>query len=274
MPLWQKYYRTFFWERRAWNLASKAVTLTREEEITVRRLEPNVDVVMIPNGIDHKLSISNSLESVLDNTNSIGSDDNSVKEHGNTPWTIYDNSTSILFVCNFTYDPNVDAALYFSTEIFPIILKQVPKVRLFLVGNSPPTEIRRLAFPKHSHIEVTGYVNSLDPFYEASTVVVCPLRIGGGVKVKLSEAIRAGKAIVTTSVGAQGLNLSDNRALCVSDKKLEFAKIVIKFLIDPEARYQQEKRALCFSKTLPGWDQVIEEYVRCYNKMIPIVAKS
>ena len=164
--------------------------------------------------------------------------------------------------------------MYFSAEIFPIILKQVPNVRLFLVGNSPPTEIRRLAFPKHSHIEVTGYVNSLDPFYEASTVVVCPLRIGGGVKVKLLEAIRAGKAIVTTSVGAQGLNLSDNRALCVSDKKLEFAKIVIKFLIDPEARYQQEKRALCFSKTLPGWDQVIEEYIRCYNKMIPIVAKS
>ena len=196
--LWQEYYRTFLWERRAWNLASKVVTLTREEETTVRRLEPNVDVVMIPNGIDHKLSISNSLESVSSNTNSIGDKDNSIKEHGHTPLTIYDNNTSILFVCNFAYDPNVDAALYFSTEIFPIILAQVPNVRLFLVGNSPPTEIRRLAFPKDSHIEVTGYVNSLDPFYKASTVIVCPLRIGGGVKVKLLEAIRAGKAIITS----------------------------------------------------------------------------
>jgi len=273
--LWQEYYRTFLWERRAWNLASKVVTLTKEEETAVRRLEPNIEVVMIPNGIDHKLSISNTLELLSSNSNSISNNSHSIKEHKTTTLSkIHDNSPSILFVCNFAYDPNVDAALYFSTEIFPIILEQVPKVRLFLVGNSPPTEIRRLAFPKHSHIEVTGYVNSLDPFYEASTVVVCPLRIGGGVKVKLLEAIRAGKAIVTTSVGAQGLNLSDNRALCVSDKKLEFAKIVIKFLIDPEARYQQEKRALCFAKTLPGWDQVIEEYVRCYNKMIPIVAKS
>jgi polysaccharide biosynthesis protein PslH len=272
--LWQKYYRTFLWERRAWNLASKVVTLTREEEITVRRLEPNVDVVMIPNGIDHKLSISNKLDSVLDNTNCIGSNDNSIKEHSNTSWTIYNNSISILFVCNFAYDPNVDAALYFSTEIFPIILEQVPNVSLFLVGNSPPIEIRRLAYPKNSHIEVTGYVNSLEPFYKASTVVVCPLRIGGGVKVKLLEAIRAGKAIVTTSVGAQGLNLRDSRALCVSDKKLEFAKIVIKFLMDPVARCQQEKKALRFSETLPGWDQVIEEYVRCYNKMVHIVAKS
>ena len=272
--LWQEYYRTFLWERRAWNIASKVVTLTREEEITVKRLEPNVDVVMIPNGIDHKLSISSNLDSVLDNTNCIGSNDNDIKDHGHASWTIHNNSASILFVCNFAYDPNVDAALYFSTEIFPIILEQVPHVSLFLVGNSPPIEIRRLAFPKDSHIEVTGYVNSLEPFYKASTVVVCPLRIGGGVKVKLLEAIRAGKAIVTTSVGAQGLNLRDSRALCVSDKKLEFAKIVIKFLMDPVARYQQEKKALRFSNTLLGWDQVIEEYVRCYNKMVHIVAKS
>ena len=162
--LWQEYYRTFLWERRAWNLASKVVTLTREEETTVRRLEPDVEVVMIPNGIDHKLSISNSLESVSSNTNSIGDNDNSIKEHGHTPWTIYDNNTSILFVCNFAYDPNVDAALDFSTEIFPIILEEGPHARLFLVGNSPPTVIRRLAFPEDSHIEVTGYVNSLDPF--------------------------------------------------------------------------------------------------------------
>ena len=273
--LWQEYYRTFLWERRAWNVASKIVTLTKEEEITVRRLEPNIDVVTIPNGIDHKLLINNSLESLSSNNNSKNNINNhNIRKHDSTSSRIHHNIPSILFVCNFAYDPNVDAALYFVTEIFPIILKQVPNVRLVLVGSSPTTEIRQLAFPKHSHIEVTGYVNSLDPFYRASTVVVCPLRIGGGVKVKLLEAIRAGKAIVTTSVGAQGLNISDNRALCVSDKKLEFAKIVIKFLKDPEARCQQEKKALRFSKNLPGWDQVIDEYVCCYNKMIPIVAKS
>ena len=83
--LWQEYYRTFLWERRAWNIASKVVTLTKEEERIVRRLEPNVDAVMIPNGIDHKLSISNSLESVSDRTNRIGGNDNSIKEHGHTP---------------------------------------------------------------------------------------------------------------------------------------------------------------------------------------------
>ena len=192
----KEYYRTFLWERRAWNLASKVVTLTKEEETAVRRLEPNIEVVMIPNGIDHKLSISNTLELLSSNYNSTSNNSHSIKEHNTTTLIkIHDNSPIILFVCNFAYDPNVDAALYFSTGIFPIILKQVPNVRLFLVGNSPPTEIRRLAFPKHSHIEVTGYVDSLGPFYEASTVVVCPLRIGGGVKVKLLEAIRVVKLL-------------------------------------------------------------------------------
>jgi glycosyltransferase involved in cell wall biosynthesis len=261
--LWQEFYHTFYWERRAWNMASRVVTLTKEEETTVRRLEPHLDVVMIPNGIDHKLSIKDSLRSV-----SVSNSTHSMDKGSNN------NGASILFVCNFAYNPNVDAALYFSTEIFPIIREQVPDVRLFLVGNSPPTEIRRLAFPEDSRIEVTGYVDSLDTFYKASTTVVCPLRIGGGVKVKLLEAIRAGKAIVSTSVGAQGFNLKDSKAICISDKKLEFAKIVIKFLTDPEARYQQEKRALLFSKSLPDWEQVIEEYVRCYNRMIPIIAKS
>lgn len=242
--LWQEYYRTFHWERRAWNMASRVVTPTKEEETTVRRLEPHVDVVMIPNGVDHKLSINDSLSSVSvsNSTHSMGTGSNN-------------NGTSILFVCNFAYTPNVDAALYFSTEIFTIIFEQVPDVRLFLVGNSPPTEIRRLTFPKDSHIEVTGYVDSLDTFCKASTVVVCPLRIGGGVKVKLLEAVQAGKAIVNTSVGAQGF-------------------IVIKFLTDPEARYQQEKRALLFSKSLPGWKQVMKDYVHCYNRKIPIIAKS
>jgi glycosyltransferase involved in cell wall biosynthesis len=261
--LWQEYCRTFHWEIRAWKMASRVVTLTKEEETTVRRLEPHIDVIMIPNGTDHKVSINDSSRSasVSNSTHSMGTGS---KSYG----------TSILFVCNFAYDPNIDAALYFSTEIFPIILEQVPDVKLFLVGNSPPTKIRRLAFPKDSHIEVTGYVDSLDTFYKGSTVVVCPLRIGGGVKVKLLEAIRAGKAIVSTSVGAQGFNLTDSKAICISNKKLDFAKIVIKFLTDPEARYQQEKRALRFSKSLPGWYQVIEDYVRCYNRMIPIIAKS
>ena len=103
----------------------------------------------------------------------------------------------ILFVGNFAYEPNIDAALYFSNIIFPLILQDVPNAKLFIVGNDPPPQI--LSLKMNRQIEVTGYVDSVIPFYRMTDVVVCPLRIGGGVKVKVLEALNAGKAIVSIS---------------------------------------------------------------------------
>ncbi|HZD35112.1 MAG TPA: glycosyltransferase family 4 protein [Nitrososphaeraceae archaeon] len=119
----------------------------------------------------------------------------------------------------------------------------------------------------HDHIEVTGYVDSLEPFYKSTKVVVCPLRVGGGVKVKILEALRAGKAIVTTPIGAQGFGLS-NEALCVCSLVSDFANNVVRFLVNRYERKRQEKRALRFAKTLPTWDQVIEQYTNCYKSLI------
>ena len=96
--------------------------------------------------------------------------------------------------------------LYFSQLIFPLVLQAVPNAKLFIVGNEPPPSLLSLTLNKQ--IEVTGYVDSLIPFYNLANVVVCPLRIGGGVKVKVLEALKAGKAIVSTSIGAQGLDVT------------------------------------------------------------------
>jgi polysaccharide biosynthesis protein PslH len=117
------------------------------------------------------------------------------------------------------------------------------------------------------HIEITGYVDSLQPFYKFAKVVICPLRIGGGVKVKILEALRAGKAIVTTPIGAQGFGLN-NEALCICNKVSDFADNVVRFLINPNERQRQEERAFRYAKTLPTWDQVKEQYVSCYEDLV------
>jgi len=178
---------------------------------------------------------------------------------------IKDNSPSILFVGNFAYEPNVDAALYFSRDIFPLILKDVPNAKLFLVGNAPPSEISSLA--SSTHIEVSGRVASLIPFYKHADVVVCPLRIGGGVKVKVLEALGFGKAIVSTSIGAQGLDLSTYRAVAVADEETDFAENVVRLLLNPEERHMQERQAVAYARTLPTWDQVSEAFVRLYEEI-------
>lgn len=247
---WSEYIKTLKWERLMWKRATVCVALTNEDKIAMERLESNIDVRMITNGSDpqKKIDLASTLLS-----NSF--------EHS----VISDNCPSILFVGNFAYDPNIDAALYFSRHIFPLVLKDVPNVKLFLVGNAPPPEICSLTSNKQ--IEVTGRVASLIPFYKHADVVVCPLRIGGGVKVKVLEALGFGKAIVSSSVGAQGLDLSTYRAVAVADDQTHFAENVVRLLVQPKVRYTQEREALAYARTLPSWDQVSEAFARLYEEM-------
>jgi polysaccharide biosynthesis protein PslH len=269
---------TLLWERSFWRRATKVISLTLDDEKRVRELEPNIDVIFIPNGIDHYLTIGPTrLQLRRNNDVDSVSEETSIRNIENCP--------SILFVANFAYDPNVDAAVYFCKQILPLILENVPDAKVFIVGNSPSSEIFDLVIsnskvdtrtytlvnPKlqiiHAPVEITGYVDSLDPFYKFAKVVVCPLRIGGGVKVKILEALRGGKAIVTTPIGAQGFGLN-NKALCVCNKASDFASNVVRFLINPDERHRQEERALHFASTLATWDQVKERYISCYKELV------
>jgi glycosyltransferase involved in cell wall biosynthesis len=248
---WSEYIKTLKWEQLTWKQATVCVALTNEDKITMERLEPNIDIRMIPDGSDHLKKTTDVSITLLSNS----------FEHS----VISDNCPSILFVGNFAYGPNIDAALYFARQIFPLILKDVPDAKLFLVGNTPPPEICSLASNKQ--IVVTGRVASLIPFYKHADVVVCPLRIGGGVKVKVLEALSFGKAIVSTSVGAQGLDLLSHRAMAIADDPTDFAENVVRFLVQPEERDIQEREALAYARTLPRWDQVSEAFAQLYEEM-------
>lgn len=253
---WSEYIKTLKWERLTWKRATVCVALTNEDKITMERLEPNIDVRMIPNGSDHHKKRDDSKTPLLLATSS---------EHS----VITDSCPSILFVGNFAYEPNIDAAVYFSRAIFPLIVRHIPKVKLFLVGNAPPPEIYSLTSNKQ--IEVTGGVSSVIPFYKRADVVVCPLRIGGGVKVKVLEALGFGKAIVSTSVGAQGLDLSTHRAVVVADEVTDFAEKVIRLLVHEEERHIQEQEAAIYARTLPSWDQVSEGFAQLYEEMADVI---
>jgi glycosyltransferase involved in cell wall biosynthesis len=247
---WSEYIKTLKWEQLTWKRATVCVALTKEDKISMERLGSNIDVRWIPNGSDYQKKI-NDVTKLLSNSFEYP--------------VVTDNCPSVLFVGNFAYEPNVDAALYFCRDIFPLILKDVPNVKLFLVGNAPTSEICSLA--SNRNIEVSGRVASLIPYYKHADVVVCPLRIGGGIKVKVLEALAHGKAIVSTSIGAQGLDLSTYRAVAVADEATDFAEIVVRLLVHPEERHSQERQALVYAATLPTWDQISEAFARLYDEM-------
>jgi glycosyltransferase involved in cell wall biosynthesis len=247
---WQEYVYTLKWERIFWRRAKICVTLTVEDKIAMKRLESDINIKMIPDGIDHL------------------KDNGAHKRQGNilNSHIARAMGSRILLVGNFAYEPNIDAALYFSNQIFPLVLQAVPNAKLFIVGNEPPPQI--LSLRSNRQIVVTGYVESVIPFYRMADVVVCPLRIGGGIKVKVLEALYAGKAIVSTSVGAQGLGSNTRQALTVANDVTHFAQSVIRLLQDPEERLKLERNALTYAKNLPTWDHATQAFVKCYEETI------
>ncbi|MDD2541273.1 MAG: glycosyltransferase, partial [Desulfuromonadaceae bacterium] len=136
---------------------------------------------------------------------------------------------SLIFVGGFSHDPNVDAVLYFCSDILPIIRKNKPDIHITIVGSNPPDEIRML---KNEFITVTGYVPETTTYLHRSHISVAPLRYGAGMKGKIGEAMAHGVPVVTTSVGAEGMGLTDRKNVMIADSPQDFADAVLDLLND------------------------------------------
>jgi GT2 family glycosyltransferase/SAM-dependent methyltransferase len=146
--------------------------------------------------------------------------------------SVQPDSPILLFVGGFAHTPNIDAAVWFATEILPSIWETRPDVQLVIAGSNPHEAVRSLEAPG---ITVTGSISEeeLAQWYRRAQVAVVPLRIGAGVKLKVVEAMQKGVPVVTTSVGAQGLPALDSHA-AVHDNPVGFAAAVLQLLNDPD----------------------------------------
>jgi glycosyltransferase involved in cell wall biosynthesis len=140
----------------------------------------------------------------------------------------------ILFVGGLFYHPNIDAVLYFHREIFPIIRRSVAHARFRIVGLDPDASIREL--DNGRDCVVNASVEDLSPFYARASVVVVPMRLGAGSKLKVVEALARGKALVSTTFGAEGFDLRPGLDLEIGDTPEAFAANCIRLLGDPAAR--------------------------------------
>jgi sugar transferase (PEP-CTERM/EpsH1 system associated) len=143
-------------------------------------------------------------------------------------------SKRVVFTGSMDWLPNADAVQYFCREILPLIRAAEPETTFTIVGRSPTPAVRRLA--EDRGVEVTGRVEDVRPHLARSAVYVVPLRIGGGTRLKIFEAMSAGRAVVSTRIGAEGLPVEDGRHLLLADTPQDFARAVIRLLQDPAAR--------------------------------------
>jgi glycosyltransferase involved in cell wall biosynthesis len=146
----------------------------------------------------------------------------------------------VTFVGAMDWEPNVDGVEYFASDIWPAIKAEVPEARFRIVGRNPGRRVQKWA---SDSIEVTGRVPSVVEHLRQSAVAIVPLRIGGGTRLKIYEAMATAKAVVSTTVGAEGLDVHHGRDIILADDPRSFAQAVIMLLRDRELRRRYEQAA-------------------------------
>jgi len=161
----------------------------------------------------------------------------------------------IVFVGAMDWMPNIDGALWFTEKVLPLIRGKLPTARLVLAGRSPVPELKALA-ATDSLIKVTGTVPDIRPYLWNADISIVPLRIGGGTRLKIYEAMAAGVPVVSTTIGAEGLAVEDGRQISLADTPEVFAARCLALLQSPDQARTLATEALSLVTERFSWAQV------------------
>lgn len=173
----------------------------------------------------------------------------------------------LVFVGSMDWDPNEDGIVWFLESVYPLIRRAVPKASLVVVGRNPSSRLRAIA-AKLPAVEVTGAVPDVRPYLSQAEVAVVPLRVGGGTRIKIPEAMAMGKPVVSTPIGAEGLPFLNNREICLAEGPEDFASSVITLLARHDLRNVIGKAARGVVENKHNWENVVDQLEECLNQVI------
>jgi len=231
---WRKLKRE---ELSVWKRFDGVVVTSDRDERLLKRDDASVRTAVVPNGVD--------LTSF-------------------TPSGAPADPCTLLFVGVMNYFPNTDGVTYFVREVLPAIRAVHPDVRLKIVGMNPPESVKSLA---DSHIEVTDVVDDPRPYLDSSTVVIVPLRVGGGTRFKILEAMAKGKPIVSTRIGAEGIEAEHDRELLLADDAESFAREVGRLLTDPKLAKRLGRAGRQLAEQRYSWESAVTRLEAFYGEL-------
>ena len=239
------YMMTKIYERGIYKKFDACLVVTQQDKDLLTSLCPQINCLVLPNGVDTEYF---------------------------SPTDVREEFPSLVFVSDMSGRPTIDNVLYFYNIIYPLIRKEVPQVKLYLVGRNPAKEIAKLA--SDQSVIVTGYVDSVKPYLAKSSIFIAPMILGTGIKNKVLEAMAMGKCVVTTSIGAQGINATSGEDIVIADDPKEFAAWVIKLLKDSQLRKTLGDNARKVIEAKYTWkriagslDQIFREVVSRHEEM-------
>ncbi|MCA9945743.1 MAG: glycosyltransferase [Anaerolineales bacterium] len=173
--------------------------------------------------------------------------------------------SDIVFSGKMDYRPNVDAVLWFVADVWPIIRRERPSTTFTVVGQKPHARLERLR--DEPGITLTGWVERVEPYLAGAKLFVLPFRVGSGTRLKLIEAMAAGKALVSTAVGAEGFPVADNREIRLVDDAVGFGTAVLHLLNQPEERQRLGLAAQQFAQQY-DWRVVVPKFLEIYQRLL------
>lgn len=174
------------------------------------------------------------------------------------------NGCNVLFLASLDWQPNLDGLYWFRNEVLPILRKRDRAVKLLVAGKGASEKVEALA---GDNVEVLGFVQDLEPLYAKTQVCIVPLFAGSGMRIKILEMLARGKAVVTTSLGCEGMNLDHGKHLLVADTAEEFASAVWNLLANPAQRMELGYGGRSVVETRYDWRAVAESFEWLYSSV-------
>ncbi|MGD8996969.1 MAG: glycosyltransferase [Anaerolineae bacterium] len=219
--------------------ADRVLAVSQADARALRNLIPGLDVTVIPNGIDPRVYQPVTVEAPVA-------------------------SHTLVFTGTMDFRPNVDAVLWFTREVWPLIKAEVPDVHFSVVGQRPHRRLDPLR--EDRSVTLTGRVEDVRPYIADAAVYVAPLRMGGGTRLKLLEAMAMSKPVVATSLGAEGYPVTDQHELILADAPAEFAQAVVSLLHSPARRAELGHSARTFVQRRYDWRVIVPWLEQVYAK--------
>jgi sugar transferase (PEP-CTERM/EpsH1 system associated) len=234
-------------EAEACRNAGQVVAVSELDARELARMSGRHDIRTVPNGVDVSY----------------------FKQQDDAP-----RQSGLVFVGTFDWFPNADAMRYFVNEVFPLILKVRPDTMLTIIGkHGESAAAAELA--RHPQIRLAGLVDDIRPWLQAAAVYVVPLRIGGGTRLKILDALAMSKAIVSTSVGCEGLHVTDGQDIIVADQPDAFARQVLGLLSEGARAQSLGRRGRELVERQYDWRVIADSLLQAYQNTItgkPVVA--
>jgi glycosyltransferase involved in cell wall biosynthesis len=242
-PLRKLYYRREFArqyreEIEVFSRQNAIFTTSKNDKEALEPVVPDVPKFVVPNGVDTSYFV---------------------------PSSAMPEQWSLVFTAAMTYSPNVDGIMYFLDEIFPTIQSQIPAVKIYIVGTGPPTRLQKRA---SESVIVTGSVADVRPYVWRSSVFVVPLRVGSGTRLKVLEAMSMKKPVVSTTIGSEGIDVTDGESVLIADTPQTFADAVMRLLRDAALREKLTRNGFDLVKSKYDWSVIGRRAEEIYASLL------